>query len=268
MRLCVERNLAGIECLSGIPGYTGGTPVQNVGAYGQEVAETISSVRCFDRHALRFVELSNPECEFAYRASIFNTTHLERFVVTSVTFDLKRGGNPRVSYRDLRELFEDALPNLVETRDAVLEIRRKKSMVIDPADRNSRSAGSFFKNPIVPVESLKAIGKSGDVEIVPNFPAGADRAKVPAAWLIERAGFQKGYRIGSAGISENHSLAIVNFGGATAANVIDLANVIQEVVNDRFGIILEPEPVFVGFDPSATGVHSAKYAEPPRLTAI
>lgn len=247
VRDCVDRELAGVECLSGIPGLVGGTPVQNVGAYGQEVSETISRVRCFDRQASRFIDLPRSECGFAYRASIFNTTGRDRYVVTLVQFDLKRGGHPRISYKDLKERFAGQTPTLAGTRDAVLEIRRRKSMVIDLGDPNSRSAGSFFKNPIVHVDDATQIAKLAGMDTVPTFPAGDGLVKVPAAWLIEQAGFEKGYRLGRAGISANHSLAIVNLGGATSMEIVLLKNEIQTAVEARFGIYLQPEPLFVGF---------------------
>jgi UDP-N-acetylmuramate dehydrogenase len=244
---CVESDLAGVECLSGIPGYVGGTPVQNVGAYGQEVSETISLVRCFDRLNGSIVELSNEQCGFTYRKSIFNSVERDRYVVLSVTYRLDPGGAPRLAYRDLKEYFESGSPTLAEVRDAVLNIRRAKSMVIDAHDPNSRSAGSFFKNPVVELQRLEEISAgSGGVD-PPNFPAGDDRVKIPAAWLIERSGFHKGFRLGNAGISANHSLAIVNLGGATAAEIVGLKEKIQAAVAREFGIILEPEPVFVGF---------------------
>lgn len=140
-----RKNLQGIECLSGIPGYTGGTPVQNVGAYGQEVSETIASVMCYDRKKKEFVELTNAECAFAYRTSVFNTTEKNRYIVTAVTFALKFGGEPKIVYRDLKNYFGDAKPNLEDTRRAVLKIRAEKSMVINEKDPNSRSVGSFSK---------------------------------------------------------------------------------------------------------------------------
>ena len=247
VRVCVEGDLAGLECLSGIPGFVGGTPVQNVGAYGQEVSETISKVRCFDRKEIRFVDLSNEDCGFTYRTSIFNTTERDRYVVASVEFDMKRGGNPRISYKDLKERFEGRAPGLAETREAVLEIRRQKSMVIDPADANSRSAGSFFKNPIIPAGNIAKIADLTGIDMVPTFPAGDGLVKVPAAWLIEQAGFQKSYKLGRAGISANHSLAIVNLGGATSMEIILLKDQIQMAVEAKFGIHLQPEPIFVGF---------------------
>lgn len=242
---CVSQDLAGVECLSGIPGFVGGTPVQNVGAYGQEVSETIVSVRCFDRRSKKIVELSNAECGFSYRKSIFNSTERERYIVLAVKYALIRGGAPKIVYKDLKEYFGGREPSLRETREAVLSIRRTKSMVIDEADPNSRSAGSFFKNPIVPDAKFDEIRSMG-FENVPNFAARVGFVKIPAAWLIERSGFYKGFRMGNAGISENHSLALVNFGGATAAEIIALKNAIQTGVVEKFGIELMPEPIFVG----------------------
>ena len=242
---CVENDLAGVECLSGIPGLVGGTPVQNVGAYGQEVSETILMVRCYDRKTAEFVELSNEDCGFAYRSSIFNTSKQGRFVVLAVTFRLIAGGEPKVVYKDLKDRFGSARPTLAETRGAVLSIRRTKSMVIDEADPNSCSAGSFFKNPVISVDAFTALGaKFGEI---PHYPAGPERVKLPAAWLIEQAGFQKGYVFGRAGLSSNHTLAIINRGGASATEIVELKSAIQTTVFDRFGIELRPEPVFVGF---------------------
>jgi UDP-N-acetylmuramate dehydrogenase len=244
---CVDEGLAGVECLSGIPGFVGGTPVQNVGAYGQEVSETIVSVRCYDRSSGTLVELANAECGFSYRKSIFNSSHLDRYVVLSVKYRLIPGGEPKIVYKDLREHFGDTRPGLAEARAAVLAIRRAKSMVIDEADPNSRSAGSFFKNPIVESARLDEIAARADGRAVPSFPAAEGRVKVPAAWLIENAGFHKGFRLGRAGISSNHSLAIVNLGGAAASDILALKERIQDGVLHRFDIMLEPEPIFVGF---------------------
>ncbi len=241
---CVDDGLAGVECLSGIPGFVGGTPVQNVGAYGQEVAETIVSVECLDRRTKQVVTFANAECGFAYRTSIFNSTERDRYIVMSVTFALRKGGEPKVSYKDLLEEFGDRRPTLKEVRDAVLRIRRSKSMIIDPDDPNSRSAGSFFKNPVVSREDLAKLQTK--FERIPFFEFG-DAVKIPAAWLIEQAGFQKGFVRGNAGISENHTLAIVNRGGATAADVLGLKAEIQQGVETKFGISLQPEPIFVGF---------------------
>jgi UDP-N-acetylmuramate dehydrogenase len=254
---CVERNLAGVECLSGIPGLVGGTPVQNVGAYGQEVSETIVSVRAFDLRAGRTVELSNAGCGFAYRTSIFNTTERDRYIVLAVTYRLKPGGEPALRYPDLKNFFAGATrePSLAEAREAVRTIRSRKGMVISPDDPDSRSAGSFFKNPVITrdeferlEESAKALRLIGNQERVPHFAASDGKLKVPAAWLIEHAGFHKGYARGRAGISSKHTLAIVNRGGATAREVLELTREIQDRVQDRFQIRLLPEPVFVGID--------------------
>jgi UDP-N-acetylmuramate dehydrogenase len=244
---CVDNDLAGVECLSGIPGFVGGTPVQNVGAYGQEVSETIVSVRCFDRDAQEFVDLSNAQCKFEYRKSIFNSGQRDRYVVLSVTYELRPGGNAKIAYRDLQEIFGDSHPSLMDVRGAVVRIRRSKSMVIDPNDANSRSAGSFFKNPIVPKQMVNEISEKHVIPNVPSFRVNDIEVKIPAAWLIENAGFKKGFVLGNAGISSNHSLAIINRGGATANEIIDLKNLIQAAVREEFGIELSPEPVFVGF---------------------
>ncbi len=240
----VARRFAGIECLSGIPGFVGGTPVQNVGAYGQEVATTIRSVSCLDRTTGSIIVLENADCGFSYRQSIFNSTERDRYIVLSVEFNLTPNGNPLLIYKDLIEYFHDRKPSLTEVREAVLSIRRAKSMVIDADDPNSRSAGSFFKNPVVQRSVYEAI--SADFERVPHFDAG-DKVKIPAAWLIENAGFEKGFRRGNAGISSNHTLALINCGGATAAEIIELKNLIQHGVAERFSINLEPEPIMVGF---------------------
>jgi UDP-N-acetylmuramate dehydrogenase len=242
---CVSENFAGVECLSGIPGTVGGTPVQNVGAYGQEVSETIGSVRCYDRAKGDIIELTNEQCGFSYRTSIFNTSERERYVVLAVTYLLTKNGSPKIVYKDLVEHFAGNSPSLAETREAVLSIRRSKSMVIDPEDTNRRSAGSFFKNPVIGQEKFESIAERYSNR-VPYFPALEGRVKIPAAWLIENAGFHKGFVIGNVGISTRHTLAIINRGGATAAEIIALKSAIQEKVSSEFGIDLVPEPVFIG----------------------
>jgi UDP-N-acetylmuramate dehydrogenase len=244
---CVSRNLAGIECLSGIPGFVGGTPVQNVGAYGQEVSETIVSVRCFDRKAGKIVDLAKSECGFGYRTSIFNTSMRDRYIVLSVTYSLIKGGPPKIAYNDLKDFFSGREPTLGETREAVLRIRAAKSMVIDANDPNSKSAGSFFKNPVVDREILTTIIENSGTEDVPYFEVDEKRVKIPAAWLIENAGFHKGFVMGNAGISTRHSLAVVNRGNATAKEILQLKNAIVSGVNAKFGIELNPEPIFIGF---------------------
>src|ERR1019366_65805 len=247
----VDANCAGLECLSGIPGTVGGTPVQNVGAYGQEVAETIHEVRALDLRSLQVRILSNAECGFTYRASIFNTTERERYIILQVSFALHPGGKPSVRYADLQKFFASRSgdPTLAEVRAAVREIRHGKAMLIIPGDEDAHSAGSFFKNPIVPqpfFAELLARLESRGVQL-PSYPASDGFRKLPAAWLVEHAGFAKGYSKGAAGISRRHALAIINRGGATAADIIALKNEVQAGVLHEFGIELQPEPVLVGF---------------------
>jgi UDP-N-acetylmuramate dehydrogenase len=257
VRWCVERNLAGIECLSGIPGSVGGTPVQNVGAYGQEVGEIITMVRAWDRARQQALELTAQDCGFAYRSSVFNAAGRNRYIVLSVTFALRPGAAPRTTYPDLIRHFADRPnpPGLVDMREAVLEIRRSKSMVIRPEDPNAKSAGSFFKNPFVPEqlamraeEAARARGSLQRSEIMPRYPMKDGSVKLSAAWLIERAGFSRGYGTGRVGLSSRHTLALVNRGGATAEELLGLMHKIQDEVRAIFGVILEPEPVFVGFE--------------------
>jgi UDP-N-acetylmuramate dehydrogenase len=258
VRLAVDHNCAGIECLAGIPGSVGGTPVQNVGAYGQEVSRTISLVRALDLETMKPVVLSPSECGFAYRRSIFNTTHKGRYVITSVEYELNLNKPPSLEYRDVKQYFAErsnASPSLAETADAVRAIRARKGMLIADDDDDSRSAGSFFKNPIVPVAKVPGLAAIADChpDEVPQFPAGADYSpddamvKLSAAWLIELAGFRKGYEMGNAGLSTKHVLAIVNRGGATASEIIALRDAIINGVQAKTAITLEQEPVTVGF---------------------
>ena len=247
---CVENNLAGIECLSGIPGFVGGTPVQNVGAYGQEVSETVVSVRVFDRKSRELLELTNADCKFGYRTSIFNTTDKNRFIVLSVRYELKPDGEPKIVYKDLREAFGEHKPDLIETRETVRKIRAEKAMLVRQGGSDSNSAGSFFKNPIMTKEmfvQIVEIAKNSGVENVPSFSIADNSVKIPAAWLIEQGGFYKGYRKGNAGLSTKHTLAIINRGGAAAKDVLELKDEIQSKVKEKFGVELVPEPVFVGF---------------------
>ncbi len=241
---------AGVECLSGIPGSVGGTPVQNVGAYGQEVSETISSVQVLDLKDNQVRELCPEACGFTYRASIFNTTERGRFIVLRVTYALTPGGSPRITYADLKRHFEgrETPPNLAETREAVRHIRALKGMLIIPGDADCQSAGSFFKNPVLSAEQHEDLKQRAAARgfTVPNYPALETRKKVSAAWLVERSGFAKGFGFGRVGISTKHALAIVNRGGATAADVLALKEQIQHRVEEIWGIRLEPEPVMVG----------------------
>jgi UDP-N-acetylmuramate dehydrogenase len=242
---------AGVECLSGIPGSVGGTPVQNVGAYGQEVAETIASVQVLDLKDVQVRELCPEACEFSYRASIFNTTERGRFIVLRVTYALTPGGSPRITYADLKRHFEgrETQPNLAETREAVRHIRARKGMLIVPGDADCQSAGSFFKNPVLSAEQHEDLKQRAAARgfTVPNYPALETRKKVSAAWLVERSGFAKGFGFGRVGISTKHALAIVNRGGATATDVLALKEQIQHRVEEIWGVHLEPEPVMVGF---------------------
>jgi len=251
----VVQNCAGVECLSGIPGSVGGTPVQNVGAYGQEVADTIESVRALDLKEERIVVLPKPACGFRYRTSVFNTTERGRYIILRVNFRLKRGGAPSLKYADLQRYFAERLaekktpPSLAETRDAVREIRRSKGMLIVPGDDDCRSAGSFFKNPVLSepqFEDLAERATARGLEI-PSYPALDAQRKVSAAWLVEHSGFSKGYGVGPAGISHKHALALINRGTAKASDIVGLKEEIQHGVQKAWGILLEPEPVLVGF---------------------
>lgn len=253
---CVAEDLAGLECLSGIPGFVGATPIQNVGAYGQEVSETITTVRVYDRETGDIKDLSRAECGFSYRSSIFNTSERERYIVLAVTFALTQNGEPAIRYADLKKYFADGNthPSLSEVREAVTRIRARKSMVISAADPNSKSAGSFFKNPVVSRQQYQSIQKTAeslgliaDHATVPSFPAPDEQVKIPAAWLIEKSGFYKGYVRGNAGLSANHTLAIINRGGANASDVLELKDEIQNKVQEKFGVALKPEPIFIGF---------------------
>ncbi len=248
----VDRNLAGMECLAGIPGTTGGTPVQNVGAYGQEVSQTIVSVRCLDRSRgsdTRLVDLSNSDCGFAYRTSLLNSIPSGRLIILRVTFALQQDGAPNLSYADLKRAFpQTTTSTLAQVADAVRTIRRSKGMVVDPLDPDSRSAGSFFRNPVITSAQFAHVATvAGIAEAdVPHWPAGDGCVKLPAAWLLERAGFTRGYTLGRAGISSKHTLALINRGHATAADVVTLRDHITASVQDRFGIALQQEPVSVG----------------------
>jgi UDP-N-acetylmuramate dehydrogenase len=242
----VERDFAGIECLAGIPGTVGGTPIQNVGAYGQEVSETVVSVRALNLAMLKFEEFSNVDCGFSYRHSIFNSTERGKYIVTGVVYSLHQNGQSKIAYADLKRHFQnDTMPSLREVSDAVRAIRRGKGMYIVAGDPDCRSAGSFFKNPIVSAEHYARIASQEAVE-VPHYPAGDGAVKIPAAWLLERAGFHKGYALGEAGISTRHTLALVNRGSAKAADIFALRDRIIAEVESRFGIRLEAEPVLVG----------------------
>jgi UDP-N-acetylmuramate dehydrogenase len=245
----VDRDLAGIECLSGIPGRVGAAPIQNIGAYGQEVAEVISAVEALDRTTGEVRRFAPQECRFGYRTSRFKHDEPGRWIVTAIELDLKPGGAPSLRYADLQRRAGPS-PSLSAVRELVLGVRREKSMVLSRSDPNARSAGSFFTNPIVAPAVASVVAEAARVRGIdtpmPRWPAG-DRVKLAAAWLIEQAGFSRGYGDGPAGLSERHTLAIVNRGGATARDVVELAATIRRGVRDAFGVQLVPEPVFVGF---------------------
>jgi UDP-N-acetylmuramate dehydrogenase len=243
----VSRRLAGLECLTGIPGLTGATPIQNVGAYGQEVAEVIERVRVVRRDTLTAEELAPDECGLGYRTSLFKREP-DRFVVTAVKLTLRPDGPPTIRYAELQNsVAPDA--SLSDVRRTVLDLRRRKSMVIDADDPNRRSAGSFFLNPIVAsaeadriVERAVSENLVADPSEVPCYPAGKGRTKLAAGWLIEKAGIEKGTRRGAVGVSTKHALALVHHGGGTTAELLDFADEIRSRVHDRFGIRLEREP--------------------------
>lgn len=252
--LTVEHNCGGLECLSGIPGTVGGTPVQNVGAYGQEVSQTIRKVRVLEIATSKISELTNDQCGFAYRTSVFNGSKRGQYIVLEVGFQLTQDGEPTLTYGDVKRFFDHSVskPGLQQVRDAVRQIRQRKAMLLVRGDEDSRSAGSFFKNPIVDASEATRIEGLAQQrvpeKILPRFPAADGKVKLAAAWLVEQAGFQKGYSRGPVGISRKHSLAIVNRGGATAKHIIAFKNEVEQKVFETWGVHLQPEPVFVGFD--------------------
>ncbi len=248
--VAVGAGYAGVECLAGIPGSVGATPVQNVGAYGQEVAQTIDSVRALDRRTGEFLELSTAECGFRYRRSVFNREERGRYVITRVRFRLRAGGEPYLGYADLQRWFQGRgeAVDLSEVAAAVRAIRGQKGMVLLEDDPDTWSAGSYFKNPVVPVGDVDTLAARAGVSIseVPKWSAGEGCAKLSAAWLLERAGFRKGFRLGAAGLSSKHALALTNRGGATCADILLLEETIRAGVREQFGVVLEREPVMLG----------------------
>ena len=246
VQLAVERGWAGIECLSGIPGLVGATPIQNVGAYGQEVSETVMSVRALDTRDGEVRTLLPAECRFAYRDSVFKSGEPGRWVILAVRYRFRPGGAPTIRYPEVEEHLVArgiAAATLADARSSVLAIRRAKSMVLDPDDSNRRSCGSFFVNPVVSAEHADRLTALGLSPPMPRWPQSDDRVKLSAAWLIERAGFPRGYRKGSTGLSTRHALAIVAHDGARAREVLGFARRLQEAVRSRFGVALVPEPV-------------------------
>lgn len=256
----VGRGLSGIECLSGIPGTVGATPVQNVGAYGQSVGDTIESLWAIEIESGHMVELAAADCGFGYRASRFKNTEAGKYIITSVVFKLSSKKEPEAKYPDLIEELEKTAPdfetkNLSEKlrlmRQTVLVIRQRKGMVWETSEKSLRSCGSFFTNVVLSAEELKAASKkylaAGGIAPIPTHES-EGKFKISAAWLIEQAGFKKGERRGEVGLAPNHVLAIVNYGAATTSDILNFATEIQAAVNNKFGIQLEREPVVVQQD--------------------
>lgn len=260
---CVERGLAGLECLSGIPGSVGATPIQNVGAYGQEVAGCLAYVRVYDPRRDEITTLDRDACGFGYRDSVFKREGPGLRVVLAVGFSLRHGSPSVPTYAELARALDakgQGARTLSDVRETIIALRRAKAMVVDPAIEDSRSAGSFFTNPVLTEATwseararMERAGLLSPGERAPVFETDSDRIKVAAAWLIERAGFRKGYRCGGAAISREHALAIVNRGTASAADIVRLAREIRAGVQKTCGVTLTPEPVFLGFksDPLA-----------------
>lgn len=246
----VAHHCSGLECLSGIPGSVGGTPVQNVGAYGQEVSETVESVEAIEIATLELREFDKADCAFSYRKSVFNTTDREKYIITKVSYALKHDGAPRVEYADLKKHFAGwtGAPTLAQVREAVRKIRASKGMLIVPGDEDSCSAGSFFKNPVLSSEQFAEVERRAAAKnlAIPSYPGLEAQRKISAAWLVEHSGFAKGLGYGHVGISRRHALAIVNRGGAIAAEVLAFAHQIQQRVEEIWGVRLEMEPVVVG----------------------
>ena len=258
VRRSVDRGLSGIECLSGIPGTVGAAPMQNVGAYGQELADTLTRVRCLDRQSLETRVFDRQECGFSYRDSRFKSRDRGRWIILRVELELREGVRPELRYDQLREALARSLREtggagyeelpaaraVATVRDTVLALRRRKSMVLDPDDPNSRSAGSFFLNPVLDeaaLERIRAACRREGLGEPPTYP-GEGGIKVPAAWLVERAGFRRGLRWNGVGVSENHALALVHYGGGSTTRLLALAEEIRSEVRDRFGVELEREP--------------------------
>lgn len=248
---CIAEGLAGVECLAGIPGLVGATPVQNVGAYGQEVAQTISGVQAWDREHSSLVDLDTQACRFGYRDSRFKQEG--RQVVLAVTFSLRRSElSEPIRYRDVAVALDVGLGErrpLAEVREAVLAVRRSKGMVLDAADPDTRSVGSFFTNPVLTTASMdqlrrRALDRVGSP--VPSYPADEEHHKVPAAWLIEHAGFERGFCMGDAAISTKHTLALTVRRGRRAQPLVELARLVRNRVEEVFAVTLVPEPVLIG----------------------
>jgi UDP-N-acetylmuramate dehydrogenase len=253
--LTVAEGLSGFECLSGIPGTAGATPIQNVGAYGVEVSELVESVRVLDRMTYSVLELPASHCAFSYRFSRFKALR-QRHVILAVSYRLRKGTTSAVRYPELERRLDEtgarATPR--EVRKLVLELRRSKSMVLDAHDENRRSAGSFFLNPLVcRTKAAQVVKRALSLDLVengdqvPKYPVEGSRVKLSAAWLVERSGFTRGTRRGRVGLSSRHALALVHHGGGSTAQLLELAGEVVTGVHDTFDVVLQPEPVFLGF---------------------
>lgn len=240
---------AGVECLAGIPGLVGSTPIQNVGAYGQDVAETITRVRVLERATGALQWLSKDELRFSYRDSLLRRD-LNRYIVVEVAFALHAGGAPAVRYAELQQaLASSQNPTLVDVKTEVLRLRRKKSMVLDESDPNTQSVGSFFTNPLVDAERAARVAQLAlgfGLGGVPQWPQADGRVKLAAGWLIENAGFARGLRRGPVGLSSAHALALVHYGGGTTHQLLALAQEVRDGVKAKFGVTMHPEPILVG----------------------
>ncbi len=252
-KFCTERNWQGVECLSGIPGTVGAAPVQNIGAYGQSVENVIEEVRAIDISTGSPAILRYQECRFGYRRSIFNTDAAGRYIITGVAFRLAASGCPHATHHDLKQYFSSS-SNItpVQVRDAVLEIRNSKGLLVLDGYERLNSAGSFFKNPIVSRDLFECVEKIvHDLGGCENWywPQTSGEVKISAACLIQTAGFIRGYRSGNVGISPWHTLALINYGNATASEVIAFARQVQEQVRGKFRITLKPEVQYIGIQP-------------------
>lgn len=252
VKYAVENGYSGIECLSGIPGSVGATPVQNVGAYGQEIKDVFISLNAIDVNTLEEKTFSNDECKFDYRQSRFKKEDKVKYIITDVTLKLSKINEPEIKYPELKKYISEntkfnSISSLKEklkiVRDSVIAIRKKKSMVIDANDPNTRSCGSFFMNPVLDEVFYEAFLETAGNLNPPSYKSG-DKYKIPAAWLIENSGFYKGYRYQGVGISKNHTLALINYNGSST-ELIELANLIRGKVFEKFGLTLNPEPVIV-----------------------
>jgi UDP-N-acetylmuramate dehydrogenase len=255
---CISEKLQGVECLAGIPGAVGASPVQNIGAYGQEVSETIYEIRAIEVDTGKPILFRNEACGFGYRTSIFNSTADGKYFITSVTFKLKRNGKPSIAHGDIaNHLKETGDLTIRHVRDSVIDIRSGKGLLVRKGHERFRCAGSFFKNPVLPAARSKEIEeglqKAGERVYWSSWPLGMGEVKIPAAGLIQSVGFRQGYRTGNVGLSPKHALVIIAYHRATAQEIIDFAEEIRGKVKQKFDILLRPEIRLVGFPPSCPG---------------